>query len=71
VREREKKKLVRELVSEYYSSELVSNFIHQNFFVKVVRFLEVIFWCFHQISSPKNYFGEATRNILMGKKQQI
>jgi hypothetical protein len=64
--EREKK-----IVSEYYSSKLVSNFTHQNFFVKVVRFLEVILWCFHQISSPKSYFGEATRNILMGNKQQI
>jgi hypothetical protein len=29
------------LVSEYYSSELVSNFTHQNFLVKMVRLLGV------------------------------
>jgi hypothetical protein len=38
-----KQNLVNELVSEYYSSELVSNFIHQNFLVKMVRLLGVIF----------------------------
>jgi hypothetical protein len=38
-----KQKLVSELVSEYYSSELVSNFTHQNFLIKIVRLLEVIF----------------------------
>jgi len=31
------------LVSEYYSSELVSNFTHQNFLIKIVRLLGVIF----------------------------
>jgi hypothetical protein len=31
------------LVSEYYSSELVSNFTHQNFLVKIVRLLGVVF----------------------------
>jgi hypothetical protein len=39
VREKEKIKLVRELMSEYYSSELVSNFTHQSFLVEVVRLL--------------------------------
>jgi hypothetical protein len=60
-RVREKKvKLVRELVSKYYLSELVSNFTHQNFLVKVVRLLGVVcffffffFFFFHQIDSPK------------------
>jgi hypothetical protein len=31
------------LVSEYYSLELVSNFTHQNFLIKIVRLLRVIF----------------------------
>jgi hypothetical protein len=31
------------LVSEYYSSELVSNFTHQNFLVKMVWLLGVVF----------------------------
>jgi hypothetical protein len=31
------------LVSEYYSLELVSNFTHQNFLVKMVRLLGVVF----------------------------
>jgi len=31
------------LVSEYYSSKLVSNFTHQNFLVKIARLLRVIF----------------------------
>jgi hypothetical protein len=53
VREKGETKLVRELVSEYYSSELVSNFTHQNFLIKVVRLLGVIFSCFYQIDSPK------------------
>jgi hypothetical protein len=39
VREKGETKLVRELVSEYYSSKLVSIFTHQNFLVKVVRLL--------------------------------
>jgi hypothetical protein len=43
VREKGETKLVRELVSEYYSSKLVSIFTHQNFLVKVVRLLGVIF----------------------------
>jgi len=30
-------------VSEYYSSKLVSIFTHQNFLVKVVRLLKVVF----------------------------
>jgi len=34
VREKGETKLVSELVSEYYSSELVSNFTHQNFWLK-------------------------------------
>jgi hypothetical protein len=38
-----KQNLVSELVSEYYSSKLVSNFTHQNFLVKMVRLLGVIF----------------------------
>jgi hypothetical protein len=43
VREKGKTKLVSELVSEYYSSELVSNFTHQNFLIKMVRLLGVVF----------------------------
>jgi hypothetical protein len=43
VREKGETKLVRELVSEYYSPKLVSIFTHQNFLVKVVRLLGVIF----------------------------
>jgi hypothetical protein len=39
VREKEETKLV----SEYYSSKLVSIFTHQNFLVKVVRLLGVTF----------------------------
>jgi hypothetical protein len=39
VREKEETKLV----SEYYSSKLVSIFTHQNFLVKVVRLLGVAF----------------------------
>jgi hypothetical protein len=39
VREKGETKLLRELVSEYYSSKLVSIFTHQNFLVKVVRLL--------------------------------
>jgi hypothetical protein len=31
------------LVSEYYSSKLVSSFTHQNFLIKLVRLLRVIF----------------------------
>jgi hypothetical protein len=31
------------LVSKYYSSKLVSIFIHQNFLVKVVRLVGVVF----------------------------
>jgi hypothetical protein len=38
-----KQNLVSELVSEYYSSELLSNFTHQIFLVKMVRLLGVIF----------------------------
>jgi hypothetical protein len=38
-----KQNLVSELVSEYYSSELLSNFTHQNFLVKMVRLLGVVF----------------------------
>jgi hypothetical protein len=43
VREKCETKLVSGLVSEYYSSELVNNFTHQNFLVKIVRLLGVIF----------------------------
>jgi hypothetical protein len=48
-----KQNLVSELVSEYYSLGLVSNFTHQNFLVKMVTLLGVVFQCFHQIGSPK------------------
>jgi len=34
---------VRELMREYYLSKLMSIFTHQNFLVKVVRLLEVVF----------------------------
>jgi hypothetical protein len=53
VREKGETKLVRELVSEYYSSKFMSIFPHQTFLVKVVRLLRVIFSCFYQIDSPK------------------
>jgi hypothetical protein len=43
VREKGETKLVRELVSEYYSLKLVSIFTHQNFLIKVVRLLGVVF----------------------------
>jgi len=43
VREERETKLMRALVSEYCSSKLVNIFTHQNFLVKVVRLLEVIF----------------------------
>jgi hypothetical protein len=43
VKEKRKIKLVRELMSEYYSSKLVSIFTHQNFLIKVVRLLGVVF----------------------------
>jgi hypothetical protein len=43
VREKGETKLVRELMSKYYSSKLVSIFTHQNFLVKVVRLLGVVF----------------------------
>jgi hypothetical protein len=37
------RKVKQNLVSEYYSSKLVSNFTHQNFLVKMVRQLGVVF----------------------------
>lgn len=43
VREKGETKLVRDLVSEYYSSKLVIIFTHLNFLVKVVRLLKVSF----------------------------
>jgi hypothetical protein len=48
-----KQNLVSELLSENASSNLVSNFSHQIFLVKMVRLLEVIFQNFHLIGSPK------------------
>jgi hypothetical protein len=60
--------LVSELLSENASSNLVNNFSHQIFLVKMVRLLGVIFQNFHQIDSPKNYFGETIRNALTGLK---
>jgi hypothetical protein len=44
-----KQNLVSELLSENASSNLVSNFSHQIFLVKMVRLLGVIFQDFHQI----------------------
>jgi hypothetical protein len=46
------------LVSEYYSSELVSNFTHQNFLVKIVRLLEVIFLVF-----SSNWLTKITKKL--------
>jgi len=43
VREKGETQLVRELVNEYYSSKLMSIFTHQNFLVKVVSLLGIIF----------------------------
>jgi hypothetical protein len=48
-----KQNLVSELLSENVSSNLVSNFSHQIFLVKMVRLLGVVFQNFHQIGSPK------------------
>jgi hypothetical protein len=56
---------VSELLSENASSNLVSNFSHQIFLVKIVRLLGVVFQDFHQIGSLKNYFDEATKNALI------
>jgi hypothetical protein len=43
MREKRETKLIKELVSEYYSSKLVSIFTHKNFLVKVVMLLGVVF----------------------------
>jgi len=43
VKEKGETKLMGGLMSEYYSSELVSNFTHQNFLVKMVILLGVVF----------------------------
>jgi hypothetical protein len=48
-----KQNLVSGLLSENASSNLVSNFSHQIFLVKIVRLLRVVFQDFHQIGSPK------------------
>jgi hypothetical protein len=48
-----KQNLASELLSENASSNLVSNFSHQIFLVKIVRLLGVIFQDLHQIGSPK------------------
>jgi hypothetical protein len=48
-----KQNLVSELLSENASSNLVSNFSHQIFLVKMVRLLGVVFQNFHQIGSSK------------------
>jgi hypothetical protein len=48
-----KQNLVSVLLNENVSSNLVSNFSHQIFLVKMVRLLGVIFQNFHQIGSPK------------------
>jgi ABC-type multidrug transport system fused ATPase/permease subunit len=41
-----REKCETKLVNEYYSSELVSNFTHQNFLVKMVRLQGVVFLVF-------------------------
>jgi hypothetical protein len=43
VREKGETKLVKELMSEYYLSKLVRIFTHENFLVKLVKLLEVVF----------------------------
>jgi hypothetical protein len=48
-----KQNLVSVLLNENVSSNLVSNFSHQIFLVKMVRLLGVVFQNFHQIGSPK------------------
>jgi hypothetical protein len=48
-----KQNLVSGLLSENASSNLVSNFSHPIFLVKIVRLLGVIFQDFYQIGSPK------------------
>jgi hypothetical protein len=48
-----KQNLVSELLSENALSNLVSNFSHQIFLVKMIRLPGVIFQDFHQIGSPK------------------
>jgi hypothetical protein len=54
VREKREAKLVREFVSEYYSSKLVSIFTHQNFLVKVMRLLGVFFSVFIKLVHQNN-----------------
>jgi hypothetical protein len=48
-----KQNLVSGLFNESSSSNLVSNFSHQIFLVKMVRLLGVVFQNFYQIGSPK------------------
>jgi hypothetical protein len=48
-----KQNLVSGLLNESASSNLVSNFSHQIFLVKMVRLLGVVFQNFYQIGSPK------------------
>jgi hypothetical protein len=48
-----KQNLVSGLLNENVSSNLVNNFSHQIFLVKMVSLLGVVFQDFHQIGSPK------------------
>jgi hypothetical protein len=48
-----REKCETKLVNEYYSSELVNNFTHQNFLVKMVRLLGVFFSVFIKLAHQK------------------
>jgi hypothetical protein len=50
VREKDETKLM----SKYYSSELVSNFTYQNFLIKIVRLVRVIFSVFIKLTRQNN-----------------
>jgi hypothetical protein len=43
-----------ELVSEYYLLELVSNFTHKNFLVKMVKLLGVVFSVLIKLAHQNN-----------------
>jgi hypothetical protein len=52
------------IVFKWFGEWTVLTVTHQILLVIVVRLLGVIFMYFHQIASPKSYFGEAVRNAL-------
>jgi hypothetical protein len=65
VREKWETKLVRELVSEYYSSKLLSILTYQNFLVKVMRLLGVFFSVFIKLAHKNNFLAIFVRLLWM------